>query len=160
MNISNNSNNGKTMCNKCGSTNVKNGVCEACANATGPVGMVRSQVNKSVNWYNGLTAPEKVHLLITMVFVLIGVVSTFTLLRPFNIFGNTISMMSFVVMTFVVVGWYLVFRVIMKELQKRGYNKLAWVVAFQPLIDRVLLVLAGFSLFMLSRRMLSKVVRN
>jgi ribosomal protein L37E len=158
INVNSNADSNANSCNKCGSNNVKNGKCSACGKS-GYVNMVKGKLNNAKSWFNVLSTPEKVHLVITLIFILLGAVSTFSALRPLNIFGNTISLTAFVIGTMVILGWYFVFRTVMKKLQAHGYNKLAWVVAFQPIIDRVLLVLTGISLLVISRVYLMKVLK-
>jgi len=106
-----------------------------------------------------MTHPEIVHLVITVFLILIGFLRTKTIFRII-ILGEKLPFLFFIIRTIIIILWYLLFRILMKELQKRGYHKLAWIIAFQPLIDRVLLTFTGFSLIVLSHTFINKFIKK
>jgi hypothetical protein len=111
--------------------------------------------SKTLDWFKGMTNPEMVQLVITIFVIFLGLLRTFFRI---NIFGNKLLMAFFIIRTIIIIFWYFIFRKIMKELQKHGYNKLAWVIAFQPLIDRVLLMFTGYSLIIISHQLINKIM--
>jgi len=140
----------KDTCNSCksngnGSANSSNGSLISLNNFKS-VGNVKSLLYKLKNLFMGLTIQERVHLGITVLFSLSALLFPALYLRPFNIPRNAaVISVSFIAQVDIYIR-YIIFRAIMKELQKNGYHKLAWVVAFQPIIDMVLLTVLRVSL--------------
>jgi hypothetical protein len=107
---------------------------------------VKAMIYNLKELYMGLSIQEKVHLVITLVYSFFSLLFPVIYLRPFNIPRNiTVISISFICQFDIFIR-YIIFRAIMKELQKNGYHKLAWVVAFQPIIDSVLLSIVRVSI--------------